>query len=204
MRILILGATGGTGSALVHQALARGHHVTAFVRSPMKLSVAHIRYRAVVGDPRDARRLAWALPEHDAVLSALGSRDLKPTTLLADSARATVDAMRQAGPRRLMVVSTALAFPELSWVARQLKRYVLEHVVADAVAMERVVTESDLDWTVVRPPRLLEGEITGTYRVLENRLPAGGSTVDRADVAHFMLEELVARAHVRQIVGVCR
>jgi putative NADH-flavin reductase len=204
MRLLILGATGGTGSQLVHQALARGHHVTAYVRSPMKLSVAHIRYRAVTGDPRDAARIAWALPEHDAVLSALGSSSTKPSTLLVDCARSTVEAMRQVGVRRLMVVSTALAFSELSWFARQLKRHVLDNVVADSLAMERVVTDTDLEWLVVRPPRLLDGEITGEYRVLADRLPPGGSKIDRADVAHFMLGELGERAHLRQIVGVCR
>lgn len=72
LRVFILGATGGTGRALVDQAQKRGHIVTAFVRSPEKLAPLRDRIGVLRGDPRNVDELHAALPGHDAVLSALG------------------------------------------------------------------------------------------------------------------------------------
>src|SRR5687768_9586023 len=99
MKLFVLGATGRTGSEIVDLALTRGHQVTAFVRSPQKLSPAG-SLTIVRGDPRHAETIAAALPGHDAVLSAIGPhpRDaLRPSTLVTDCARATVDAMTASG-----------------------------------------------------------------------------------------------------------
>ena len=71
-RIFVLGATGGTGRAIVEQARQRGHRVTAFVRSPQKLGPVGDGLTVIRGDPRNADGLRAALPGHDAVLSALG------------------------------------------------------------------------------------------------------------------------------------
>jgi len=73
MRLFILGATGRTGAELVEQGLARGHAVTAFVRSPRKIALEHERLTVIEGDPLDAGQLRAALPGHDIVLFALGS-----------------------------------------------------------------------------------------------------------------------------------
>jgi putative NADH-flavin reductase len=67
--------------------------------------------------------------------------------------------------------------------------------------MEQIVTASDLDWTIVRPPRLTNGAPTGRYKVADNRFPPGKRTVSRADVAHFLLDELDRGAHVHHVVG---
>jgi putative NADH-flavin reductase len=67
--------------------------------------------------------------------------------------------------------------------------------------MERVVTESGLDWTIARPPRLTNGGLTGSYGIEDNRMPRGRRALSRADVAHFLLEELEHRAHIHRIVG---
>src|SRR5262249_9448350 len=104
MRLLVIGANGRTGREILDVARARGHDVTAFVRSPEKLGpMAGVR--VVRGDPLQAGSLSSALPGHDAVLSAIGPRPrdalLGPTTLLADCARATVDAMIASGVGRL-------------------------------------------------------------------------------------------------------
>jgi len=99
MKLFVLGATGRTGSEIVELALARGHEVTAFVRSPQKLSPAG-SLTIVRGDPRDPATMAAALPGHEAVLSAIGPpprEALRPSTLLTDCARATVEAMTASG-----------------------------------------------------------------------------------------------------------
>src|SRR2546428_11864148 len=107
MRLFILGATGGTGRALVDQALERGHRVTAFVRSPQKLGSPREGVTVLQGDPRSVNELRAALPGHDAVLSALGPPGPRSTTIVGDAARSTVAAMQAAGVRRLLVVGVA-------------------------------------------------------------------------------------------------
>jgi putative NADH-flavin reductase len=202
MRLFILGATGGTGRQLIDQALARGHEVTAFVRSPEKLGARREGPSVRQGDPRDAAALAAALPGHDAVLSALGPPGARRSTILPDSARSTVSAMQSAGIRRLLIVSAAILFEDIGLLAALLRRTLLRNVVIGSGEMERIVAASDLDWTSVRPPRLTNGPLTGRYQVEDSRFPPGKRTLSRADVAHFLLDELDRRAHLRQIVGI--
>jgi uncharacterized protein YbjT (DUF2867 family) len=86
----------------------------------------------------------------------------------------------------------------LYWLLRST---LLRNIAEDTAEMERVVMASDLDWTIVRPPSLTNGHLTRHYSVEDNRMPRGGFSVSRADVAHFLLEELEHRAHVHQMVG---
>jgi putative NADH-flavin reductase len=201
MRLFILGATGGTGRQLIDQALARGHQVTAFVRSPEKLTAPREGLSVQQGDPRDAAAVAAALPGHDAVLSALGPPGPRRSTILSDSARSTVSAMQSTGIRRLLIVSAAILFADMGVLAALLRRTLLRNVVMGSGEMERIVTASDLDWTIVRPPRLTNGPLTGRYQVADGRFPPGRRTLSRADLAHFLLDELDQRTHVRRIVG---
>ena len=159
-RLFVLGATGGTGRAIVEQARDRGHLVTAFVRSPEKLGRLHDGVKVIEGDPRDAHALRAALSDHDAVLSALGPRGMGPTTLVGDSARSTVAAMQATGVRRLLVVGVAVLFEHDGLLNAIARRTFLRYVARDSAEMERVVGASDLDWTVARPPRLTNGPRT--------------------------------------------
>src|SRR5256712_3911073 len=95
MRLFILGATGGTGRALIDQALARGHRVTALVRSPQKLGSPREGVTALRGDPRSVDQLRAALPDHDAVLSALGPPGPGPTTIVGHAPASTGVAVRR-------------------------------------------------------------------------------------------------------------
>ena len=203
LRLLILGATGGTGRALLEQARRKGHLVTAFVRSPDKLAGIGDGVTVRPGDPHSVAELRAALPGHDVVLSTLGAPGPGHSTLLRDCAASTVKAMQEAGVRRLMVVSAAVLFPEapLGWLMR---RTFLRNVAQDSIEMERVVMASGLDWTIARPPRLTNGPRTGRYRVADGRLPRRGFLISRADVADFMLGELERGEHLRQIVGLAR
>lgn len=201
-RIFILGATGGIGRALTDQALQRGHTVTAFVRSPGKLGAARSGLEVREGDPRNADELAAALPGHDAVLSALGPPGLGRTTIHRDCARSTVAAMQATGVQRLVIVSAAVLFENQGPLVWLLRNTFLRNVAEDTAAMERVVMASGLEWTLVRPPRLTHGALTGSYRVAEDRMPRGGQFLGRADVAHFMVDALERRAHVARIVGI--
>jgi len=200
-RIFILGATGGIGRSLIDQALDRGHEGTAFVRSPDKLGARRERISVVQGDPRNVDQLRAALPGHDAVFSALGPPGPGRTTIHRDCARSTIAAMQDTGVRRLLIISAAVLFEDhglLFWLVR---KTFLRNVAEDASGMERMVKASGLDWTVARPPSLTTGPFTGSYEVADDRMPRGRLSISRADVAHFLLDELAANAHVGRIVG---
>jgi putative NADH-flavin reductase len=203
---LILGATGGTGQALIRQATERGYEVSAFVRSPHKLGTLADRVTVRQGDPRSVAELRTVLPGHDAVVSALGPPGAGPTTILRAGARSTVEAMRTAGPRRLIVVSAAVLFDDLGVLGGLLRRTLLKNVAEDSAEMERIVVASNLDWTIARPPRLTNGPLTGRYRVESGHLPdrSALASISRADVAHFLLSELEHRAYIHHIVGITR
>src|SRR5438046_6509767 len=103
MKLFVIGATGRTGREIVQQALARGHHVTAFVRSPESMTLKNERLTVLKGDAMDEGQLFHAIQNHDAVTSTLGPRKvLKPSSMLHDSALATTRAMKRSGVKRLV------------------------------------------------------------------------------------------------------
>jgi putative NADH-flavin reductase len=201
MNLFVLGATGGIGRIVLGQGLARGHRVTAFVRSPQKIALQNERLQVLKGDPLNAEELAARLPGHDAVISSLGSS--KQTTLLQDSAKAIVSGMKRANARRILVVSVGFLFPETGLAGAVLRNLILKNTGKDAAAMESILMRESLEWTVVRPPRLTNAGASGSYRVMEGHMPKRGFTIPRADVADFLLNEAETLTHIRQIVGVC-
>ena len=103
----------------------------------------------------------------------------------------------------MTLFGVAVLFEHQGILSAILRRTLLRNVAKDSAEMERVVMASGLDWTIVRPPRLTNGPLTRRYGVSDDRMPRGARlTVSRADVAHFLLEELEHRAHIHRIVGV--
>jgi len=204
MRLFVLGATGRTGSQAIDLALARDHDVTAFVRSPQKLRPAP-RLSIVQGDPHDVRSMKSALIDHDAVLFALVSparEALRPSTLLTDLAASTVEAMHCAHVSRIALVSAAVLFPG-SELRLRFFRWLLRHHARDLGGMERAVQESELSWTIARPPRLVKRQ-DAEYRAVPDALPSGSFTASFRSVAAFMLDSIERGSWQRQIVGVAR
>jgi putative NADH-flavin reductase len=205
MRLFVLGATGNTGTQIVDLALARGHQVTAFVRSPQKITRRESALTVIKGDPLRVSELAHALPGHDAVLSALGPSGLdafRQSTLLTECAASTVAAMKTAGVGRLGIVSAALLFPEkgLRFV---LFRWLLQRHIRDLVSMEAVVRATDFDWTIARPPRLICSP-EATYRRSRDALPLGAWEMSFRSVAAFLLDCVEQGTHQREVVGLAR
>ncbi len=205
MKIIVFGATGGTGKLIVSQALAKGHSVTAFVRNPEGL-MQDPHLRVVQGDVFDFATVVSAVRGHRAVLSALGARTLKKTDVLSQAIPIILEGMRQEYVTRLIVLGASgvqkdhgkyqNALTNIAlWVA---KKTMLKHPFVDQAAQERLLAASDVDYTIVRAPRLLDGPFTGTYRVLPDALPPGALTVSRADVADFMLQQLTDPRFHRQ------
>ena len=201
MRLFVLGATGRTGTEIIDLAQKRGHKVTAFVRSPQKLKPAPL-LTIVPGDPLRPETMTAALAGHDAVLSAIGPpprEAFRPNTLVADCARATVNAMAAAGVARLAIISAAVLFPEKG-LYFAFFRWFLRHHARDLHAMEDIVQASGLQWTIARPPRLTNSE-NASFNALRNRLPPGSRAMSYRSVAAFLLDAVERRSHVSEIVG---
>ena len=200
--LLVLGATGRTGQHLVDLALSRKHRVTAFVRSPHKLSRTDAALTIVGGDPMQSEQLARALPGHDAVLSVIGPparQALRPHSLLAECATSTVAAMGSAGTTRLVILSAALLFPNQG-IRFALFRRLIRYHVEDLVAMEAVIRATPLDWTIARPPRLVETR-EEAYRGAAGELPQGGFSMSFRSVARFMIDCVEQATFSREVVG---
>jgi putative NADH-flavin reductase len=220
VNLTIVAATGGIGRHLLTQALAMGHNVTAVVRRPAALPAAPARVvTADLGVP-DESALRDAVTGADAVLSGLGPRTRADAAVAARGTRAMVAAMRSAGVRRIVVVSAAPVGtvpsprrphpprhdpgdgPFMRYVLSPLVRAVFREHYADLARMEDALRDSDLDWTVVRPPRLTNKPLTGRYRTAYGRNVPRGLTVSRADVAACMLRALDRPESIGQTVGV--
>ena len=200
MRLIVLGATGGIGKYLLEYATARGHEVTAFVRSPQKIALKSEKLRAVPGDLLDADQLAQVLKGHDAVLSAFGPSTLRSVTTRREFGKALAAAIERSGVRRGLVVSSALLFAEQNAIGNVLRATLFRNLIPDMTAMEEAIEKDGLEWTIVRPSRLTNGPLTKNYSVADGHLPKG-MTISRACVADFMVKEVERPAHVRQIVG---
>lgn len=197
MRVVIFGATGGTGKHLVKQAQQAGHEVTVLARD-VKKCAGFTQVTVVQGDSRNLADVAKAMVGQQGVLSSLGGDSLKQNNLLENSSRNIIAAMKTEGVRRIVVLGAAGALHNaqkyqklprkvLFWV---FSRTFLRYPFLDSAAQERNIEASGLDYTVVHPPHLLNTPANGILREMPDGLPPGGQSISREEVAKFMVEIL--------------
>ena len=204
MKIAIFGATGGTGSELVKQALGRGHSVTIFVRNPAQLAKKGDGLTIITGDIHDLSSVERSIQGQEAVICALGARGLKKTMIRTEGTVNIIDAMKKNNVRRLMVVSAmgvGDSWNSLSMVNKLFFALLLKNTQEDHETQEAAVKESGLDWTIIRPSGLVDTPRTGVYSIGEN-IRAKTSQIPRADVADFILNELEKQALVHKAVTI--
>jgi putative NADH-flavin reductase len=210
MRLTVFGATGGIGRLVVQQALERGHTVTAVVRGPGRYEVEHPALEiVVVPGLTDPDPLVPALAASDAVISGVGPRGRKDGQVAPTTARAILRAAELAGVTRLVAVSAMPVGPvaaDEGWINRRMMLPIMNTLLADVYAalgeMEDEIRDSSAEWTVLRPPKLVNKALTAHYRTCVGGNVARGYSISRADVAHAMLESLADPATVRQPVGI--
>jgi putative NADH-flavin reductase len=202
-KILVLGATGRTGSSLIEQADAAGYEVTAVVRDPDRLPPVSRAVRIVRGDLlSDSNLLETAVPGQDAVISALGvGQSFRSRRLISQSAPVIVAAMLRHGVHRLVFTSAfgvGATYNDTPLLPRLLIATLLRDIYADKEAGEQVILRSDLDWTIVYPVGLTDGPLTGQYRVAEHLDLRGFPHISRADVANLLLRQVEDISYVRK------
>ncbi len=208
MKLTVFGATGRIGRLVVQQALDAGDQVVAVVRSPYDLSHPSLEVVRVPG-LADADALVPALKDSDAAISGVGARTRKDVSVASTTTRVILRALETAGVRRFVAVSAVPVGPTPAGesfvtrtIAMPLLRRLFRPVYADLATMEAEIRASDLDWTVIRPPRLQDKPLTGRYRRAIGANVPRGLTISRADVAHAMLAALDDPATIKQAVGV--
>jgi putative NADH-flavin reductase len=194
MKLIVFGPTGGTGEQLVRQAVAAGHEVTAVARRPDAVRPSGERLRVVAGDIVDAESLREPVAGGDAVLSALGSREGKqPTRVYSAGTDAILTAMRETGVRRFVGITAAPLAPEehKTLIERRVVHPLLHRFFGggydDMRRMEGLLADSELGWTVFRPPRLTDKPGNGRYRTALDAPLRAGRSIPRADLAAAML-----------------
>lgn len=194
MKLLILGATGGTGRHIVSQALERGHDVAMLVRDRSTAPAAGPRLRVFDGDAQNSAALFDAMRDQDAVMSAIGrGQSFKSEHLIERTVPGIVSAMQSGGVKRLMFLSAlgvGDTYRDSPIVAKLFFSTLLRGIYADKLIGDQRIRSSGLDWTIVQPVVLTNGPLTKSYRYGEHLPLAGMPKVSRADVAHFMLDHI--------------
>jgi len=203
VRIAAFGATGRTGKHVVEQALAAGHEVVAFVRTPAKLGIEHARLTVVQGDVQDKAQVSQAIAGVDAVISALGPTENKPTYQVTAGTENIITAMHAHGVRRLVISAGAgVGDPNdapkiMNHVVNLLLKLVARHVYEDMKQVVEKVRASNLDWVIVRVPMLTDDPPTGVVQV--GYVGKGmGMRISRADMAEFMLRQVSDDAYLHK------
>ena len=197
MKLIVFGATGNTGVEVLRQGRDRGHTMTAFVRSADKLAGID-GITVTTGDVLDETQVTTAIRGHDVVLSCLGTRPWRHTDICSGGTRVIAAAMRAAGVKRLIVLSTqGIGDSTLGALGKVGAAVVLRKAFRDKAVMEDELATTDLDWIVVRPGLLTNGKPRGSWRSsIDNTLHGG--KIARADVAAFMLQQLSSDEWLRK------
>ena len=204
MKIVVFGASRGVGLNVIKQALEGGHQVTAFVRSPEKFTVMHPNLTVFKGDAMDADAVEQAIVGQEAVVSALGPTQPPVPRMMETSAKNIVNGMMKHNVRRLVSTTGAgVRQPEdqpkfIDHFIGFLLNLLAKDVVLDSAENVKVIQASGLDWTMVRFPRLMDGEHTGKYSAGYVSKDSG-TQISRAEGADFILKELIEKKWLEKL-----
>ncbi|KGP74074.1 NAD(P)-dependent oxidoreductase [Pontibacillus yanchengensis] len=201
MNIIVFGAGGRTGQEVVKQALDEGHQVTAFLRTPSKISLKHPNLTIQEGNARDEQAVWKGVEGQDAVISCLGTAGRKKSTNLSNSTANIINSMKGHGVERIAYMASAGIHKEIPGVTGIMAGIILRNVLADHKNAYLQLKDSNLKWTVARPLRLDNGPITREYRTSDEGVPSKGKKISRADVAHFLIKAVKEDTFVSKSIG---
>jgi putative NADH-flavin reductase len=190
VKFTVIGSTSPTGLQILEQGIKRGHEITAFTRRPQLLEKKVIGLKQVVtGDGLNLFDVKKAIRKQDAVIAIVGVRGLGRTTVATDVTRILLKAMQEEEIQRLVCVSSYLAGPATGQPARFFK-WLMRRPLADRLSADQLVMSTSLDWTIVRPGRLLDKPATGRVRQQRDwkEFEFSPVMIGRADLASVLLD----------------
>lgn len=204
MNILILGATGRVGSHIVTYALHECHHVTALIRSPEKIQIDHKNLTIIQGNVLNRDDIMRAINGMDIVISALNTDG---TTTLSESIPLIIEAMENEGIKRIITIGTAgilqsRATPNVLRYQSSESKQKSTRAAKEHHKVYDMLKQSTLEWTIVCPTYLPDGEKVGSYRIARDILPDGGAKISVPDTAEFTYKQIEARDYIRSRVGI--
>ncbi len=206
--IIVFGASGGVGRQVVTQALDKGYTVTAIVRNPAAFELEHPNLTIGKGDVMQPGSFLDAMRGQEAVISAIGSGNLNPTTVYSQGMRNIIAAMRIRSVPRISAVSAGGLYvndtmgPLRRFLVKNVLQRILREPYDDLRIMEHELRETELQYTIVRPPRLTNKPLRGEYRSAINTHLQNPSSIARADVAHFLVSQLSNSQTFKTIVEI--
>jgi putative NADH-flavin reductase len=207
MNITIIGASGGIGLETVKRGLNRNHSITTLSRSEIEIQEKK-SLNMLLGDATNKIDLVNAIQKADALIITLGTgKNMKATTLFSDFAKLIVEIHNENKITIPVIFITGFGAGEsgkyVTWLVKIFLKYFLKDVYADKTKMEEIITNSDLNWTVVRPGRLLDKELTEKYRI-ENKLYKGINIggINRADVADFLIKQAEKQTELKKYIAI--
>ena len=202
MEIAVFGGTGRVGNGIVQQALEDSHDVKVLVRVPKLEELPNLEM--IVGDARNAADVEWTVAGADAVVVALGT---DRTTTLTEAMPLIIAAMKKEGIQRIVTIGTAGILD--SRLTPGLLRFQggdsnrkLTFAAEEHEKVFRLLEGTDLDWTIVCPTYLPDGEARGGYRTEKDLLPLEGKEITVGDTAEFAYRQLENPEFSRCRVGI--
>jgi putative NADH-flavin reductase len=207
MNITIIGASAGIGLEAVKRGLDRNHSITTLSRSDIEIEEKKW-LKVIIGDATNKVDLLSSIQNADAIIVTLGtSKNMNATTLFSDFAQLMVEIQKENKIDSPFIFVTGFGAGEsknyVPWLVKMFLKYFLKDVYADKTKMEEIITNSDLNWTVVRPGRLLDKELTEKYRI-ENKLFKGINIggINRADVADFLIKQAEEQTELKKYIAI--
>ena len=207
MNITIIGASAGIGLETVKRGLNRNHSITTLSRSEINIEEKQ-SLNMILGDAINKADLFKSIQNADALIITLGTgKNMKPTTIFSDFAKLILEIHNENKITIPFIFVTGFGAGEsknyVPWLVKMFLKYLLKDVYADKTKMEEMITHSDLNWTVVRPGRLLDKELTEKYRI-ENKLFKGINIggINRADVADFLIKQAENQTELKKYIGI--
>jgi putative NADH-flavin reductase len=207
MNITIIGASAGIGLETVKRGLDRNHSITTLSRSDIEIEEKK-SLKVILGDATNKVDLLSSIQNADAIIVTLGtSKNMNATTLFSNFAQLMVEIHKENKIDIPFIFVTGFGAGEsknyVPWLVKMFLKYFLKDVYADKTKMEEIITNSDLNWTVVRPGRLFDKELTEKYRI-ENKLFKGINVggINRADVADFLIKQAEEQTELKKYIAI--
>lgn len=211
MKVTIFGATGFSGQGILAEALKQGHEVTILVRDASKIPIKHKNLTIVEGNVLDPQMVASVLHHQEAVIQCLGvggKGDGKPTTFISDATKVIVDEMQKQKIKRLIAMSNVGAGNSIAFQPWFFTKIILPYfmkwlkvIIEDKNRMEPIIMNSNLDWTIVRCPNIVDKPAKGTCNAT---LDGKGLklSISLPDMSRFMVDQLKLTAFIKQAPSV--